>query len=189
MGITLRSGCNLLVAFCFLALSACSRAEQPKVQFAIPKEQPVKATLIAKHSAIRLGTATRVGVLFEMQSGWHIYAKDPGDAGIPTKVQWIAQGWQLFGPIQWPTPQDFLDAGDIHTHGYTGIVVLRSDLSSKTGAKRAPAAEEPVRAHVEWLACHEICLPGSADLELAIPITVEEPKLSAHAEAFDQVNP
>ena len=173
----------------FLSLSACSKAEQPKIAFAAPKEQPVKATLITKHSAMRVGMPTRVGVLFEMKEGWHIYAKNPGDAGMPTKIEWKPQAWQLFGPLQWPAPEDFIDAGDIHTHGYTGIVVLWSELSSKLGFNRSSVGEEPVSAHVEWLACHEICLPGSADLTASIALTEGEPVLSAHEEAFEQVNP
>ncbi|MBI3009634.1 MAG: hypothetical protein HYY57_01435, partial [Candidatus Omnitrophica bacterium] len=42
---------------------------------------PVTASLIAEHASIQPGGQTRIGVHFEMEEGWHIYAQDPGDAG------------------------------------------------------------------------------------------------------------
>ena len=46
----------------------------------------VKATLIADVSSIQPGQKFRLGVLYRIEPGWHIYWKYPGDSGIPTKI-------------------------------------------------------------------------------------------------------
>ena len=152
--------------------------------FGAQDEQPVTAELIAKHASVQPGGRTQVGVLFEIERGWHIYAKDSGDAGLPTSIKWAGPPGAHFGDLAWPPHQEFQDPGDIHTFGYAGSVVLSSSLSLDPGYADAVA---PVSAHVEWLACHEICLPGSADLELKLPVGPEPPRSSTHAQHFEQV--
>lgn len=158
-------------------------------KFATPEGgHPVSAELIAEHASIQPGGATRVGVHFELEEGWHIYAHDPGDAGLPTTVIWKPLEGQRYGPLQWPPHQEFVDPGDIRTRGYSGSVVLSSTLTiSPRAVSSPPGAAQGIRARAEWLACKEICLPGSADLELGLPVSIAPPALSAHAELFDHV--
>ena len=152
--------------------------------FATVERQPVTAELIVEHASIQPGGKTRIGVHFEIENGWHIYAKDPGEAGLPTKITWSAPAGVSFGELMWPTPERFLDPGDIHTSGYTGAVVLSSDLS--VGAVNEQTL--PIRANVKWLACKDVCIPGSADLELTLPVSPNPPAASTHAELFDRTN-
>ena len=154
--------------------------------FAAPEAQPVKAELIAEHASLQPGGKTRVGVSFKLEEGWHIYAKEPGDAGLPTKIAWSGPRGVTFGPLVWPAPQQFIDPGDIKTFGYSGAVVLVSQMTVSPKAK----AGEPVRvaAKVEWLACKEICLPGSARLELALPVSESRPSLSTYANFFEHTS-
>ncbi len=156
--------------------------QQPSVSFAAPKEQPVIAKLISEHGSVQLPGNTRVGVLFTIKDGWHIYAEDPGDAGMPTKVTWHRASGEIFSPVQWPPAENFTDPGDIHTHGYRGTVVLASQLHI---TPKEPAADPLlVWASVEWLACKEVCIPGSADVKLSLPIRVETPQRTPEANLF-----
>ncbi len=152
--------------------------------FAEPEEQPVIAELMAQHASIQPGGKTKVAVHFDIEPGWHIYAKEPGDAGLPTKVAWSSLPGVRFGPLEWPAHQAFLDPGDIRTFGYSGSLVLASDV---TYAARESVPEIPVSAHVEWLACREICLPGKADLTMSIPVNATPPVHSTHSAFFDHV--
>jgi DsbC/DsbD-like thiol-disulfide interchange protein len=146
---------------------------------------PVRAELVAEHASVQPQGSTRIGVRFDLEPGWHIYAKDSGDAGLPTSVEWSAPAGASIGPLRWPTPQEFNDPGDIRTYGYSGTIVLFSTFTPPPGA--APGATIPISSHVKWLACNAICIPGSAALEFALPITADPPALSPHAELFDQV--
>lgn len=158
---------------------------QRSAGFAIPEEQPVRAELITEHASMQPGGRTRVGVHFEMEDGWHIYAQHPGDAGLPTSIQWTGPSWVSFGPLRWPPPESFLDPGDIKTSGYSGTTVLYSTLQSRVSTMSQSQMALPIRAHVEWLACKELCIPGSADLELTLHVSAEPPSFTPHAELFD----
>jgi thiol:disulfide interchange protein DsbD len=135
-----------------------------------PEHHPVTATVITEHASI----------LFELEEGWHIYAKEPGDAGLPTKVAWSAPEGIVLGALEWPAPQTFAESGDIKTYGYTGAVVLASTLTTPMDAATAIT----LQAKVTWLACKEICLPGSAALELTLPVRAEAPQASPDAAHF-----
>ncbi|MBI4341425.1 MAG: hypothetical protein HY598_03995 [Candidatus Omnitrophica bacterium] len=161
-----------------------SQAEQqrPNVQFAAPKEQPVTAELMTEHASVQLPGDTRVGVLFTIKDGWHIYAQEPGDAGMPTKVTWRRAGGEIFGPLEWPPAEEFVDPGEIHTRGYRGEVLLSSRLHV-TGKERVDNPL-PLQAKVEWLACHDVCIPGSAELSASLPIRAEPPQRTPDADRF-----
>jgi thiol:disulfide interchange protein DsbD len=149
--------------------------------FATPEEHPVKAELIAEHTAVQPGGRTRIGVLFTIREGWHIYAKEPGDAGLPTRIAWSGPEGVSFGPLVWPPPQASLDPGDIRTFGYAGTVVLSSALA----VLKPLAAEARIHADVEWLACKDVCIPGAATLELVLPLRPNPSIPSPHAHLFE----
>ena len=141
---------------------------------------PVTARLITEHAGIQPGAQTRIGVLFQMEHGWHIYAQDPGEAGLATSVVWSAPRGLTIGPLQWPTPRAFSDPGNIQTFGYEDTVVLSSALTLTSTAE----GTVPIQAEVEWLACRDICIPGSATLTVDLPVTAALPAVSADADRF-----
>lgn len=149
-----------------------------------PGAQHVSAELMAEHASAQPGGQTRIGVYFTIDRGWHIYAQDPGDAGLPTKVSWSVPDGVTVGPLHWPKPKKFLDPGDIRTFGYANAVLLASTLALAP-AKGTDAAI-PMQAHTEWLACKEICIPGSADVSLTLPVSFNTPAPSTHAKLFEQ---
>lgn len=128
--------------------------------------QPVDVKLIIEHRALVPETATRIGVLFAIEEGWHIYAEDPGDAGIPTRVEWLLPQGFTAGPLIWPPHEAFLDPGDIRTFGYFGRVLLSSTLEATAQALQQDNPQ--IHAAVTWLACKEICIPGEATLSLSV---------------------
>jgi DsbC/DsbD-like thiol-disulfide interchange protein len=187
------SSTALLAALVFLGTSvvqaAGEEAQRPITErlkgFATMEDPQVTAELIAEHASVQPGGGTRIGVHFEMEDGWHIYAHDPGDAGLPTKVLWSAPKGVTVGPLQWPKAHEFLDPGEIRTFGYAGTVVLHSTLALTHNAQTNGAI--PIQAQAEWLACKEICVPGAAYLELTLPITPHPQAFSTHAQLFEQV--
>ena len=175
------------------------QGSQKSTRFAMPERHPVTAELIAEHASVQPGGKTRVGVRFEIEDGWHIYAQDPGDAGLPTSVQWwlplngavpgslrIPHNPPGFQPLPWPKPLEFRDPGDIKTFGYSSSVVIASVLWIDPQQK--PERTISIEADVKWLACKEICLPGKAHLSLDLPVSPEPPALSTHAQFFQQTD-
>ena len=101
----------------------------------------------------------RIGVSFQVSPGWHIYWKNSGESGIPTKIQWaLPTGWRV-GDLRWPAPLEFIERGGIVTYGYEESVLVFADLFAPA-EKAAVNGPIELRAEVEWLACREVCVPG-----------------------------
>ena len=90
----------MLRALLLLFLAAGSAFAAPVV-----KTEHVEAELIAEKAAFQAGKPATVGLRLRMEPQWHTYWKNPGDSGLPTKIEWVLpEGWKA-GPIQWPYPQ------------------------------------------------------------------------------------
>ncbi len=128
----------------------------------------VKATLLADTSAIVPGKPFTAGLLLRMAPGWHTYWKFSGDAGLPTEVKWhLPDGWKA-GEIQWPVPLKTNDPGDIQTYGYQDEVLLMQEITPPAKIDNLPVR---LSAEANWLVCEKICIPGSANLQLELPIS------------------
>jgi len=144
------------------------------------RSKHVVATLLSETTAIRPGSPFRLGLQLKMAPEWHTYWANPGDSGLPTRVQWDLPDGFAAGPIQWPVPER-IQAGPLVSYGYHDEVLL---LTEVTPPVRLGRAEVPVRATVSWLECQEACLPGRAELEVTLPLGTPEP--SVHAGRFDE---
>jgi thiol:disulfide interchange protein/DsbC/DsbD-like thiol-disulfide interchange protein len=134
----------------------------------------VKATLLADTSAIVPGKPFTAGLLLRMAPAWHTYWKFSGDAGLPTEIKWkLPPGWKV-GEIQWPIPLKTNDPGDIQTYGYQDEILLMQEITPSAKIDNSPVK---LSAEANWLVCERICIPGSANLELELPIsTTAAPK-------------
>ena len=54
---------------------------------AVAQEAPATVRAVPFVDAVVPGEAFDVGVLFEMEPGWHVYWRDPGDAGDPPRIE------------------------------------------------------------------------------------------------------
>jgi len=49
------------------------------------------------HPDDRTGPAVRLGLLLDLDPGWHVYWRTPGDVGLPTEVDWDVLGAEVEG--------------------------------------------------------------------------------------------
>jgi thiol:disulfide interchange protein DsbD len=127
----------------------------------------VKAELLANTNAVVPGKPFTVGLLLRMAPGWHTYWKFSGDAGLPTELKWkLPPGWKI-GEIQWPIPLKTIDPGDIETYGYTNEVLLMQEI---TPPSKLDDSSAKLSTEANWLVCEKICIPGSATLQLDLPV-------------------
>jgi len=144
---------------------------------------PVTASLWAERDGIAPGQPFTLGLHLGHAQGWHSYWTVPGDSGLPTRVSWRLPAGVRAGPIQWPAPRR-LAIGPLVDYGYEGDTLLLTDLQ--------PAADLPIggevriEAHAQWLMCRDVCVPGSGDVSVTLP--VRPPQAShptAEAPAFE----
>src|ERR1700719_479945 len=156
------------IAVCLLALAHPAPGQNYQ------GKELVKASLVADSSAIVPGKPFSVGLLLRMAPGWHTYWKYSGDARLPTEIKWnVPRGWKV-GDIQWPIPLKTIDPGDILTYGYQDEVLLIQEITPPANITEASIK---LSAQADWLVCEKICIPGSANLALELPVsTSAEPK-------------
>ena len=132
----------------------------------------VKATLLADTAAVAAGLPFEVGLLLEMAEGWHTYWEQPGDAGLPTSITWDLPPGFSAGPLRWPLPRRIIEPGDIHAFGYKGRVMLMTTIIPPA---ELASSDVFIRAKATWLVCEAICIPGSASLDLRLPVGTPSP--------------
>ncbi len=128
---------------------------------AIHEDVPrVVAHLLVESETIEAGEAFRVGILFEVADGWHVYWRNPGDSALPTRIIWQVDDAHV-DEIRWPAPEVFQEIGTgFTTFGYEHQVLLSQRIAVN---KRLDGPVE-IAADVRFLVCAEICIPGQAEL-------------------------
>jgi DsbC/DsbD-like thiol-disulfide interchange protein len=140
-----------MVLLCLMATTASAAAH-------------VQSELLTNVSAIQARKPFWLGVRLTVDPGWHVYWKNPGDAGLPTRVTFVLPDGFIAGPLQYPTPHRFDQPGNIVAFGYENSVLLL--------ARVMPPANLPAdfqgnfRAAASWLVCSNVCIPGKETVDL-----------------------
>ena len=141
----------------------------------------VEASLVSARAAARPGESFSAGLKLDLKDGWHVYWRNPGDAGLAPTLNWqLPAGWSA-APLLWPAPVR-LEAPPLTNFGYSGQVILPLTLSVPEDAR--PGSTARLRAKAEWLECRETCEPGSADLTLALSVQKTSSESEADAAAL-----
>src|SRR5258706_1015456 len=150
---------RLAAASFFLALAL------PAWSAPLVKTEQVEAELVADRAAAAPGKPTLVGLKLRMEPHWHTYWKNPGDSGLPTRIEWILPpGWKA-GEIRWPFPQP-LPVGPLMNYGFEDEVVLLAELTPPADARPGTAA---LKAKAEWLGGKDICIPDKGEIHFRLP--------------------
>ncbi|HEX4006440.1 MAG TPA: protein-disulfide reductase DsbD domain-containing protein [Acidobacteriaceae bacterium] len=120
------------------------------------------------------------GLDFKMEDGWHVYWTNAGDSGEPPSIRWTLPAGVTAGPLQFPAPKR-LPLGPLMDFGYEDEVVFPIPMEvAKDANLEAPLLG--LSAHVTWLVCREVCIPGKADLVLWRQAVPPRPSLPANAQ-------
>ncbi len=130
-----------------------------------PRDNAIRPELVAEGPAPAGGTVD-LAIVMHTRPGWHGYWLNPGDAGLPMKVEWtLPAGWSV-GQLRYPVPTRLVIAG-LMNYVYERDYTLLVRLNAPPGA----AGTVPVRARAQWLACTDkICVPESGSLSLDLPV-------------------
>jgi DsbC/DsbD-like thiol-disulfide interchange protein/cytochrome c biogenesis protein CcdA len=128
----------------------------------------IAVELVAESDAPAAGEAVTLAFSFTPQPGWHGYWLNPGEAGLPTRVEWqLPQGVEA-EPLRFPVPRTLLISG-LMNYVYEGPHAVLTRLNLPAGL--APGTALPVRVRIDYLACTDkICVPQRADLALELRV-------------------
>jgi thiol-disulfide isomerase/thioredoxin len=117
----------------------------------------------------RLGPADEGGLPLDIviPRDWSLYAPDPGDAGLPLRLEWV---WRVPGvadgertraaAARFPEPDEGTASG-LHVRRFTGSV--RATLAGPPTLDGAP----PGALRVRWALCQDdVCVPGVSEVAL-----------------------
>ena len=170
---------SVLMSRALLLLSLLLSVSAARAQAA--PQNPVEAELVAETQSLQAGTTQWVALRLRPEPQWHVYWRNPGDSGIPTRIDWsLPEGVQA-GAIHWPAPHSFR-LGDLVNYGY-GEETLHLVPLTLAGDLRGTVT---LKATAKWLVCKDICIPGSADLQLQLPVDAGAGAPSSWAKAFTQ---
>jgi len=148
-------GALFLSAIAWLLPSAC--AAQPSVQ-----APHVVVTLLVPPAQLYPGQSFTAGLDFKMEDGWHVYWLNAGDSGEPPTADWKLPAGVTASPLQFPPPTR-LPLGPLMDFGYENEVVF--PVPMQVAADFKPAASKTIlAAHLTWLVCREVCIPGKGDV-------------------------
>jgi thiol:disulfide interchange protein/DsbC/DsbD-like thiol-disulfide interchange protein len=161
-----------LSAIALVCLSATLAAGEPS---------HVKVSLIPEVRTIAPGTTFSVAVLLKMDPRWHTYWINPGDSGEPTKIRWYLPPGFEAGPIQWPHPQR-IELPPLVSFGYEGEAALLVRITPPRDLKLGERVT--LAAHVSWLECEELCVPGEATVSAVVRTGLHVENDPTHAKFF-----
>lgn len=137
----------------------------------------VTSELVAQTQAAAPGSTLYVAVAQTLDGGWHTYWRNPGDAGEAEHIVWtLPKGWRADPPV-WPAPRRF-PLGPIMNYGFEDGLLLPTPIEIPADAQ--PGSRVTIKAHIDYLVCAQVCIPGAADLALDIPIAAGAPRMTPH---------
>lgn len=143
-----------------LALVAAAWAEP--AQNGTVSAPHVKVSLLIPPQQIYPGQNFTAGLQFQMEPGWHVYWTNAGDSGEPPTADWKLPQGITAGAMQFPAPKR-LPLGPLMDFGYDGQVVFPVPMQVSPDFRSANQQAQ-IAAHVTWLVCREVCIPGKGNV-------------------------
>jgi thiol:disulfide interchange protein DsbD len=166
----------LILLLC-IGISAVMNAED-KTNSKKSGNDYVKVRAYPNYDKIAIGHILWVAFTFNMEKDWHIYWKNPGDAGLPTTIKLdLPKGFSLYD-IHWPNPKTFPFSNMVN-YGYEKEVTMLAAISIAADTKYG---KYTIGADISWLACKDVCLPGKSNLKVNVEIN---DRLASNNEYWD----
>ena len=143
----------------------------PKAQAPKTGDELVKVRLVHREQGGNVDPVgpRYLGVVFDIEPGWHIYWKNSGDSGAPPSITLDGVEDVEFGKVLWPVPKRHESSGGILDYIYEGQVTIVFQYY-------ADRSIDPnrVTAEVDWLVCKDVCLPGSGKATFQPDLTMRD---------------
>jgi thiol:disulfide interchange protein DsbD len=124
--------------------------------------------LVADAPRLAPGTEHQIGVVFDLEPGWHLYWNGQNDTGYPIRVEADFPEGIEAGDLLWPVPRRLVSPGGILDHVYSNRVTLLVPVrvdSALAGHQRVV-----LRVRAAWMACADVCVPGEGEARLDVGV-------------------
>jgi DsbC/DsbD-like thiol-disulfide interchange protein len=105
----------------------------------------------------------RAGVEIKLDPGWKTYWRDPGDSGVPPKLDFAGSDNVKSVTVLWPAPERFPDGAGGNSIGYLDHVILPLRITPQDAKKQSS-----LKLKLGYDICGNMCVPVESDLKLAV---------------------
>ncbi len=152
-------------------------APSPDYPGAIAGEGTIaEVSVYSDTNTIRPGETFSLVVWFRLKPKWHIYWKNPGNAGMATDLTVEGPDGFRTGSMRWPRPVEFR-TGEIITYGYRDQTMLFVPVTAPEDLPDEPYSFDVA---IQFLACKDRCFMHSRDMTVEVP---RDAVTDEHAEA------
>jgi len=130
---------------------------------------------------IRAGQMFWLGLQIEHQPHWHTYWQNPGDSGLPTRLQWQLPAGLQAGDIAWPLPKK-IPIGTLANYGYEGRLLLTVPVTMGADFRFPDSGPLTLGLQAEWLVCRQECIPQEGRFSLNLASAAPQ---KTHAAGFE----
>ncbi len=142
--------------------------------FALPanadegKSAHITAKLVGESATVAPGGVIILALDYTTTKGWHTYWVNPGDTGLATKIDWNLPDNVVIDDIRWPTPE-LLPSFGLMSYGYDSRATPL--ITMYNNSKLVEGDILPIKAHVSFLVCSDVCVPESLDVSLNLKVS------------------
>jgi thiol:disulfide interchange protein DsbD len=151
-------------------------------------EQVRAELLVHAPEGIRAGQTFWLGLQIEHQPHWHTYWQNPGDSGLPTRVQWQLPAGLQAGDIAWPLPKK-IPIGTLANYGYEGRLLLTVPVTVGADFRFPDSGPLALGLQAEWLVCRQECIPQEGRFTLNLASAATQTPQAAAFESAQKLNP
>ncbi|HMP26713.1 MAG TPA: protein-disulfide reductase DsbD family protein [Oligoflexia bacterium] len=154
------------------------------VNFARSQGEPfVSSKAVSQYLEIASNRDTfYIAIHFRIQPDWHLYWENPGDSGLAPVVNWGGSRIFALSPLEWQLPE-IIKVGPLVNYGYSKELWLLYEVKLRQPVTKGDLLE--FVGKVEYLVCKEDCLPGEANLSLAVKVS-DQDKISSDYQFIQQ---
>ena len=133
-----------------------------------PVRQPqIEVELVARNQTVKAGESFQTALVLRPDPEWHVYWRNPGDSGLPPKIEWTLPPGFTAGPLLFTAP-DRIPYHTLVNFGYPSEALFLTDVKAPAGLQ--PGQEVVIKGKAKWLVCKEECIPGKAELTLKLKV-------------------
>lgn len=133
----------------------------------------VEAELVAETESIVPGQPFWAALRINLDDHWHVYWRNPGDAGLPPKLTWHLPDGFTAEELEYPTPEIIITE-PLVSFGYVGDVLYPVKITPPDDL--TPGQNVTLSADVTWIVCEKVCIPGEAKLSLSLGVSDSQAK-------------
>eukprot|EP01034_Spumella_vulgaris_P032689 gene32689-40346_t len=155
----------------------------------VVKTDQVRAELLVHApEGIRAGQTFWLGLQIEHQPHWHTYWQNPGDSGLPTRLQWQLPAGLQAGDIAWPLPKK-IPIGTLANYGYENRLMLTVPVTVGADFRFPDGGPLTLGLQAEWLVCRQECIPQEGRFSLQLTSAAPQKPNAAGFETAQKLSP